>query len=542
MATTPIISPDGAVADVPNEHVPALVAKGGKVGVDMLAPTGERAVVPVEQVKGLMQRGAKVIGAPAGTPPPVPAALQQKMPQDVTPEQYQAMTPAQQKAWDSQVRNARISDLPSDIANEAVGAGKGVLNTLYHTGEIATKYLDPKTYAQIQATQAANPQMAEQNKGLITPDEGQKAGFYGEQGAEFLAPDAVVGDVAKATKALPLAARIAARAGLSGAGATAVSAMHGDENPLLTGAVGAAGGAASEALDAAAPWIQEHAESLYNKALSPSTKINKNLTAKVVPELIDQGEWGSLKSLSNRAEDVKSEVGPQIDGALQAKGNIPQSIKPVMDTLDDFKSAYVSSNGTVLNSNAVDAVEKLQGQLTDMANGGTMVPTKDLVAMRRVLDSQVARAGGYAGQTLADGSTVDAMREGANSIRAELAKANPDLNTLNQKYSLWSNVQKIADATIQRRTGQVGGLLGNGVAETAGALAGELAGAPIKGGLSGMALRAAQKTVTSPTVRTARAVAWGKLGAAIENGQFTAASKIARSLATAGASAVQDKE
>ena len=539
---TTMIAPDGTSAMVPPDQVQNALSRGARVAVHMIGPDGSHAAVPVESAVHALKAGARPADAAdfarLTTSVPTPSALQQNMPADMTPEQYQAMTPEQQAEWDRQVRAARISNLPSDVANEVVGAGKGALSTLYHTGEIATKYLDPKKYAEIQARQKANPQLAEQNQGLITPDEGQKAGFYGEQAAEFLAPDAAIGDTAKGLSLLP---RIATRAGLQGLGAAAVSAAHGDEHPLATGAVGAAGSAASEALDAASPWIREHAADLYNKALSPTTQANKNITQKIAPELIERGEWGSLPSLSQKAAEEKSVAGQGIDAVLQARGDVPQSAQSVIDKLEDFKNQFISSNGTALNPDAVSAAERLQKQVADMASDGS-VSTKDLVAARRIWDDAAARAGAYTGTTIAEGSKVDAMRTGANSIRKLLADANPDLNALNKQYSFWSNVQRVADATIARRTGQVGGLLGNGVAETAGVLAGELAGAPVKGGLTGLALRTAQKTVTSPTVRTARAVAWGKLGTAIENGQFTTASKIARTLAAAGTSAAQSKE
>jgi hypothetical protein len=536
----PMLSPDGQAGQIPEDRLQEALKAGFKQGVLLQSPQGHLGVVPLERGAEAMKQG--FIPAPSISGPAVPSALQNNMPADVSGEEYATMSPDQRAAFDAKVRSARISDLPGDVMNELAGAGKGALSTLAHIGELGTKYLDPSRYAQIQSNLKANPQLAEENKGLITPDPGQKAGYVAEQAAEFLAPSGAIGKVGKAAEALPLAARIATRAALEGTSAAAISAAHGDEHPLATGLVGAAGGAATEALPAAAEFATGRARQLYSKALAPTTNANKNLTEKIVPELLDQGEWGGLKTLSGKAQDVKAEVGPQIDAALQAKGNVPQPVKPVLDSLDEFKQSFVSSNGTVLNQGAVDAAEKLQSQLLDMSSSGLVgkggyVSTKDLVAARRVWDTTVARAGGFTGKTLAEGSMADAMAEGANSIRRELASANPDLAALNAKYSFWSNVQRVSDATLQRRTGQIGGLLGDGVAELGGALVDGAAG-----GVKGAVLNVARKTAISPASRTARAVMWGNLGRAIEAGRFNQASKIAKNLATAATSAAQEKD
>lgn len=517
MPTTPIISPDGTVADVPNEGVPALLAKGGQIGVDMLAPTGERAVVPIEHVQGLVQKGARLTGAPPAPPVPqgqLPGGIQQYRNIDDT-KILPAVGPG------AAPMTARQAAMVSDkIAGAPAGAAKGLVSTLDRIGGLI-----------VPGTPSASDQE------LLKRAPNETAGYGAEQLAEFLAPGGLIGDAGKAAQAataaktgvrvLPYVAKALTEGGLN----AGIEAAHGGDAKAIayTGGAGAVGSAAQDAIGAATPWMQEHAANLYGKALSPTTKINKGITAKIVPDLLDQGEFGTLKGISGRAAAAKAEVGPQIDSLLQARGDVPQAIQPIMDSLDGYKQQFLSSNGTVLNKGAVDAVETLQGQLTDMAANGSTVPTKDLVAMRRILDDQVARAGGYAGTTLADGSTSDAMREGANSIRSELAKANPDLAVLNQKYSFWSNVQKVADATISRRTGQVGGILGNGAAELAGA---------VVGGGTGGALAAvgnvARQATTGPASRTFRAVQWNKLGSLIDSGQLSKAGRIARNLATAG--------
>lgn len=53
----PMISPDGAVGDVPQEHVPDAVKAGYKVGQDMLSPDGQAGTIPLERVHDAIKSG-----------------------------------------------------------------------------------------------------------------------------------------------------------------------------------------------------------------------------------------------------------------------------------------------------------------------------------------------------------------------------------------------------------------------------------------------------------------------------------------------------
>src|SRR5204862_2237288 len=66
---------------------------------------------------------------------------------------------------------------------------------------------------------------------------------------------------------------------------------------------------------------------------------------------------------------------------------------------------------------------------------GPDVSYESLNRVRRIWDAKVAKAGGYAGKTLSEGSMIDAMREGASAIRSELAKDRPDIAKRNKEYS-----------------------------------------------------------------------------------------------------------
>jgi hypothetical protein len=127
----------------------------------------------------------------------------------------------------------------------------------------------------------------------------------------------------------------------------------------------------------------------------------------------------------------------------------------------------------------------------------------------------VAKAGGYAGIPLAEGSKVDAAKELANAAREEIAKIDPRMADANAEYSFWKNVQRVAQATSVRRVGQQGGIkrIAYGVA---GGTLGSLAhpGVRTVAGLeAGKVLSAVE---TNPLRNTLVAVTKNKLANAID--------------------------
>jgi hypothetical protein len=148
---------------------------------------------------------------------------------------------------------------------------------------------------------------------------------------------------------------------------------------------------------------------------------------------------------------------------------------------------------------------------------GPDVSYESLNRVRRVWDAKVAKAGGYAGQTLAEGSMVDAMREGANAIRSELAKDRPDIAKLNSEYSLWSKVKQVVGDTMQRRAGQEGNLMPK-LAGIGGAAAGHT---PM-----GIAMFLLGKTIQSPRWRTFSAIRKTQIANAIAAGDAATITKL----------------
>jgi hypothetical protein len=206
----------------------------------------------------------------------------------------------------------------------------------------------------------------------------------------------------------------------------------------------------------AVPMLQKSAKTQYMKALSPTKAQNKVLAQRVTPGLLQRGVTGSLEGIHDQASAALDDVGPQISDAVK---DIPQAkklaIQPVLDAMEDYKQQGVV-DGVKVDPDLVKQATQLQRIVQQL---GPDVSYSSLNRVRQIWDAKVARAGGYAGQTLADGSKVDAMREGASAIRDELAKNRPDIAKLNAEYSFWAKVQQVTGDTIKRRSGQEGGLM-----------------------------------------------------------------------------------
>lgn len=225
--------------------------------------------------------------------------------------------------------------------------------------------------------------------------------------------------------------------------------------------------------------LKESAVNTFTKALAPTGQEMKGLAQKVVPKLLEQpalGKEGSMaltrEGLVGKAEQAMAKYGGEIDSFFKS---LPETAKikvqPLLDALEKSKAGFTDLNAqgvkVVLDEQAVKHIEDVQKVLAQYGND--MTPAS-LRKVRQVWDAAVAQAKGYAGKTLNEASLINIKKEGANAIRAELAKQYPEIAALNAKYSMWSNTAKVAEATIKRNLGKAA--TKSGLAGTAGALFG----------------------------------------------------------------------
>lgn len=304
------------------------------------------------------------------------------------------------------------------------------------------------------------------------------------------------------------------------------------------------------------------AETQYQKALNPTKERTKFIAQKRTGEMLDRGITAkspsemaqtagdnartATKSLNDLYEsfpaDRKSPTAPMIkaldDYKTQFQDRIPVSEQEFRDALaknkgeappDIVKGEDGSLTRVVnLDPHAVQAAESLQATIKQY---GDSITPASMRKARQVFDESVARAGGYEGRSLAEGSLVDARKEAATAIREQLAKDNPELAPLNAEVNFWLDVQRIAKETAKRRVGQQGGLtveMAKRSAQVAGAGVGYQVGGPfgaaVGGYLAGDLAAKLARVTQSTQWRTVSAVAKNNLAKSLASGNFREAS------------------
>lgn len=277
----------------------------------------------------------------------------------------------------------------------------------------------------------------------------------------------------------------------------------------------------------------------YERALAPTTVKNKVIASKITPELMRRGEFGSLRSLEERAGTQAKAMKPPLDTAYNATSPTMTSGSgtQIVKDLEQLKGKY-TVQGQTANPTAVKAIEGVQDIVRQY---GPDIDPKSLRKLKDIFDEPVAARGGYAGGDLTTSYTLKAQKAAADSIRGVMEKANPDVAALNKEISFWLNVQRVTRASGLRRTGQEGGLvkalaplataLGGGVGMAVHGPAGSIEGAGIA-----MLGAVAAKVARSPQWRTASAVAKARFAEALASGSVSDATALAARFGVAAAS------
>lgn len=199
----------------------------------------------------------------------------------------------------------------------------------------------------------------------------------------------------------------------------------------------------------------------YYRAINPTKGVTKAITREVTPELIERGEFGTLQGLQKRAAEKVKALGPQLDVAYaQTPASATAGSRTqILQDLDTLKSKYFVK-GVNNDPAAVRAIEGLQKVISK--NPVDMDPIS-LRQLRQIYDETLERAGEYrkAGLPfdLPTSLTVQAQEAAANSIRRIVGAANPDVAALNKEMHFWIQVRDVMTETVERRTGQSGGLI-----------------------------------------------------------------------------------
>jgi hypothetical protein len=269
---------------------------------------------------------------------------------------------------------------------------------------------------------------------------------------------------------------------------------------------------ATEGLGRLAPGLKNMAVGQYQRALSPTTKVNKAIAEKIAPQMVKRGLHGNLDALAEQAGDQATALRPQLDAAYQAMPSTATAGAgpKIVNALEQLKAKYVV-NGMPAQPAAVNAISGVQDIVKQY---GSDISPNSLRQLKQVFDEPVAAKGGFAGADLSTQYGIRAQKAAANSIRSILNEASPDVAALNKEMSFWLDVQRVTKASAMRKTGQEGGLL-----KTFTPLASALAGAGgVAVGHSTIGLGVAAGTaVTSFAAQAMRSPGWRTLSAVAKN-------------------------
>jgi hypothetical protein len=264
----------------------------------------------------------------------------------------------------------------------------------------------------------------------------------------------------------------------------------------------------------AADLLNSSAAKNYQDVLNPTKVTTKYQTQKIMPQMLEEKPVAMTRQgLADKAAANAEAAGQQIEQTVSGlQGQM--KTQPVIDGLQNLKKSF-QVNGVSLRPEVDNAIDAVSDQMKAL---GPDISLQDAVKARRILDNAVAEVGGYQGKPLSDTSLANVRKEAANSIRSELGQASPDLAAVNAKFHFWNSLSDVLDATIQRKTGQVGAL---SKVETVVAGAGGLA----KSGLSGAVGYAATvnllgKAIRSTGWQTLSAATKSSIADALTSGQF----------------------
>lgn len=309
-----------------------------------------------------------------------------------------------------------------------------------------------------------------------------------------------------------------ARAAVEGLGTGAMMKYDDASNKdaAIGGGIAAAGPVIGALASPAAKFIKNSAIKQYSQVFNPTREDTKQMTKRVVPQLLEQGKVALTRDgLARTASKNMSDIGQKIDAAYQARGNPVINSQPIIDKLDELQRSF-TVNGVPFNENAVNAVGRVTNSIAALGKNPHL---DDVVAARRILDSAVADARGHY-KAVSDSTLLSAQKEGANAIRSELAKQHPDIDVLNKKFNLWSNVYDVLDATATRKVGQWGKIRSVITAATVGGSSYAHGGGLVQAATAAGVTAALTEAVNSPAWRTTSAVIKNQIANGLMSGNF----------------------
>lgn len=384
----------------------------------------------------------------------------------------------------------QLASKRTPVADVAIGAAKGVGNTVFGLGKMVRDYTPIG-----RLSDAIMPGAFDQRPPEITPSNtAQRIGFAGEQIGEFF---------------LPISAL--AKAGTAGQVARSVGqTMAQTGNPMdagISGAVTAAVPGASAALKVS-KGLRQSAEKSVAQALGATKEWAKADAAKLAPEMIQRGVKGSREAMLEQAKAQAKTIGQAMDDVITdaaGRGTIVDG-NVARQSIQAAKTSLMTPNGgrPIPIEGAQSAIAKLDRLDKFVAKIGPAIPIEDAQRIKTAWDKIVSKAGLYGPKTTAsatDNAEAWAIREAASSFRKLIADASPDMAALNKEFAFWGGLRNVLKETQKRTQAQRGGLI-DSIQGTGGAVAGAMVGGPLGAGAGQIITQRLSALVSSPWWKT----------------------------------------
>lgn len=378
----------------------------------------------------------------------------------------------------------------ANLRDMAVGAAKGVGNTVFGLGKLVHDYTPIG-----RISDAIQPGAFDQKPAEIVPtNRAQTVGHGAEQVGEFFVPGAAVTNAGRLGRAATDAGLALAQSG----------------SPVQAGVTGAitavvpGGGAVNRVAGA----LETSAQKSMAQALGATKEWAKSEAAKLAPEMIKRGIGGSRPAMLDLAKQTAKRVGGELDAAYQAaaaagetvpSGVIQGHLQVAADALK-----VTTAKGTPVAIPGTEAViQRLDDLQTFVGNLGNDIPVDKAAVIKRTWDKIVSKAGLFGPKATAsatDNAQAWATREAAGSFR-ELLNTNPTIEALNKEVAFWTGLKGVLKETEKRTQAQTSGLIAS-VMASPGAVAGAVAGGPAGAVAGGLASQQLVRVLQSPAWRT----------------------------------------
>ncbi len=383
-------------------------------------------------------------------------------------------------------------------ADVAIGAAKGVGNTVYGLGKVVHDYTPIGRISD--AIQPGAFEDANKPPELTPTNTPQKVGYGAEQVGEFFLPTGAAGKIGKVAEVGKSGLLTLAQSGSPAAAGLSAG---------LTAVIPGAG-----ATKKAAGMLERSAQKEMAQALGATKEWAKSEATKLAPEMLKRGVSGSRQAMLDTARAAAKRVGGNLNDAYAAATAAGETVPAdiIAGNVQLARDALMTVNAAGKRV-TIPGTETVVGKLDELADFalsmGPDIPVDKAAHIKRTWDGIVSKAGLFgpkATSSATDNANAWAVREASGAFR-ELLNTNPDIAALNKEVAFWTGLKNVLKETQKRTQAQVGtGLIASGTGG-AGAIVGAMSGdsatdRATKAVLYGLAGRQLTKLVQSPAFRT----------------------------------------